>query len=151
MKGLEFSTLIIMGLALGLGLAVQAGVNAQLRQFLQSPYQAAFISFLIGTLVLAVVVGVQQAARPNLHELLNIPAWLWLGGVLGAFNVSMAIILAPRLGALSFTIVVVCGQMLTSLLLDHFGWLGFEQHSINWQRVVGSGLVVMGLVLTAKY
>lgn len=151
MKGLEFSTLIIMGLALGVGLATQAGVNAQLRQHLQSPYQAAFISFLIGTLVLAVVVGVQQTARPSLHELLNIPAWLWLGGVLGAFNVSMAVILAPRLGALSFTIVVVCGQMLTSLLLDHFGWLGFEQHSINWQRVVGSGLVVMGLVLTAKY
>lgn len=151
MKGLEFSTLIIMGLALGLGLALQSGVNAQLRQYLQSPYQAAFISFLIGTLVLAVVVGVQQAARPSLHELANIPAWLWLGGVLGAFNVSMAVILAPRLGALSFTIVVVCGQMLTSLLLDHFGWLGFEQHSINWQRVLGSGLVVMGLVLTAKY
>lgn len=151
MKGLEFSTLIIMGLALGVGLATQAGVNAQLRQHLQSPYQAAFISFLIGTLALAVVVGVQQTARPSLHELLNIPAWLWLGGVLGAFNVSMAVILAPRLGALSFTIVVVCGQMLTSLLLDHFGWLGFEQHSINWQRVVGSGLVVMGLVLTAKY
>ena len=151
MKGLEFSTLILMGLALGVGLATQAGVNAQLRQHLQSPYQAAFISFLIGTLVLAVVVGIQQAARPSLHELMNIPAWLWLGGVLGAFNVSMAVILAPRLGALSFTIVVVCGQMLTSLLLDHFGWLGFEQHSINWQRVLGSGLVVMGLVLTAKY
>ncbi len=151
MKGLEFSTLIIMGLALGIALALQAGVNAQLRQFLQSPYQAAFISFLIGTLVLAAVVGFQQAARPSLQDLMNIPAWLWLGGVLGAFNVSMAIILAPRLGALSFTIVVVCGQILASLLLDHFGWLGFEQHSINWQRVVGSGLVVVGLVLTAKY
>ncbi len=151
MKGLEFSTLIILGLAVGVALASQAGLNAQLRQHLNSPYQAAFISFLIGTVILGVVVASQQAVRPNVQELMNVPAWLWLGGLLGAFCVSMSVILAPRLGAMSFTIVVVCGQMLTSMLLDHFGWLGFDQHSINWQRVLGSTLVVLGLVLSLKY
>jgi transporter family-2 protein len=151
MKGLELSTLILLGLGIGVAMASQAGVNAQLRQYLHSPYQAAFFSFVVGAMLLGLLLIVQQTIRPSFQELLNIPAWLWLGGLLGAFSISTAIIIAPRLGAASFTIVVVCGQLIMSLILDHFGWLGFDQHPINWQRVMGATLVVLGLVLTQKY
>lgn len=151
MKGFEISTLILLGLAIGVAMASQAGVNAQLRQYLHSPYQAAFFSFVVGALALGLLVMCQQATRPNLQELLNIPAWLWLGGFLGAFAVSTSIIIAPRLGAASFAIVVVCGQLIASLILDHFGWLGFDKHPINWQRIFGALLVISGLLLTQKY
>lgn len=151
MKGLEISTLLILGLAGGVALASQAGINAQLRQYVHSPYQAAFFSFLVGTLILGVVVLMQTGARPQLQELTAVPYWLWIGGLLGAFGVSVAIILAPRLGAVNLTIVIVCGQLLAALVLDHFGWLGFEKHAINWQRISGVILVIAGLVLTMKY
>ncbi len=151
MKGLEISTLLMLGLAGGVALASQAGINAQLRQYVHSPYQAAFFSFLVGTLILGVVVLMQTGARPQLQELTAVPYWLWIGGLLGAFGVSVAIILAPRLGAVNLTIVIVCGQLLAALVLDHFGWLGFEKHSINWQRVSGVLLVIAGLILTVKY
>ncbi len=151
MKGLEISTLLMLGLAGGVALASQAGINAQLRQYMHSPYQAAFFSFLIGTLILGMVVLVQTGARPQLQELMAVPYWLWIGGLLGAFGVSVAIILAPRLGAVNLTIVIVCGQLLAALVLDHFGWLGFEKHPINWQRIAGVILVIAGLVLTMKY
>lgn len=151
MKGLEISTLLMLGLAGGVALASQAGINAQLRQYVHSPYQAAFFSFLVGTLVLGVVVLMQTGARPQLQELTAVPYWLWIGGLLGAFGVSVAIILAPRLGAVNLTIVIVCGQLLAALVLDHFGWLGFEKHAINWQRISGVILVIAGLVLTMKY
>ncbi len=151
MKGLEISTLLMLGLAGGVALASQAGINAQLRQYMHSPYQAAFFSFLIGTLILGMVVLVQTGSRPQLQELMAVPYWLWIGGLLGAFGVSVAIILAPRLGAVNLTIVIVCGQLLAALVLDHFGWLGFEKHPINWQRIAGVILVIAGLVLTMKY
>lgn len=151
MKGLEISTLLMLGLAGGVALASQAGINAQLRQYVHSPYQAAFFSFLVGTLILGVVVLMQTGARPQLQELTAVPYWLWIGGLLGAFGVSVAIILAPRLGAVNLTIVIVCGQLLAALVLDHFGWLGFEKHAINWQRISGIILVIAGLVLTMKY
>ena len=151
MKGLEISTLLMLGLAGGVALASQAGINAQLRQYMHSPYQAAFFSFLVGTLILGVVVLMQTGARPQLQELTAVPYWLWIGGLLGAFGVSVAIILAPRLGAVNLTIVIVCGQLLAALVLDHFGWLGFEKHAINWQRISGVILVIAGLVLTMKY
>lgn len=151
MKGLELSTLILLGLGIGVAMASQAGINAQFRQYVHSPYQAAFFSFVVGALVLGVLVMVQQTIRPSFQELLNIPAWLWLGGFLGAFAVSTSVIIAPRLGAASFTIVVVCGQLIMSLILDHFGWLGFDKHPVNWQRIVGATLVISGLLLTQKY
>lgn len=151
MKGLEISTLLILGLAGGVAMASQAGINAQLRQYMHSPYQAAFFSFLVGTLILGVVVLLQTGSRPQLQELMAVPYWLWIGGLLGAFGVSVAIILAPRLGAVNLTIVIVCGQLLAALVLDHFGWLGFEKHAINWQRISGVILVIAGLVLTMKY
>lgn len=151
MKGLEVSTLLMLGLAGGVALASQAGVNSQLRQYLQSPYQAAFFSFLVGTVVLGMVVMLQSQSRIQLHDIMGVPIWLWVGGLLGAFGVSVSIILAPRLGAVNLTIVIVCGQLLASLVLDHFGWLGFEKHSINWQRIAGALLVMAGLVLTVKY
>ena len=151
MKGLEISTLLILGLAGGVAMASQAGINAQLRQYMHSPYQAAFFSFLVGTLILGVVVLLQTGSRPQFQELMAVPYWLWIGGLLGAFGVSVAIILAPRLGAVNLTIIIVCGQLIASLILDHFGWLGFEKHSINWQRIGGVMLVIAGLVLTVKY
>ena len=151
MKGLEISTLLILGLAGGVAMASQAGINAQLRQYMHSPYQAAFFSFLVGTLILGAVVLLQTDSRPQFQELMAVPYWLWIGGLLGAFGVSVAIILAPRLGAVNLTIIIVCGQLIASLILDHFGWLGFEKHSINWQRIGGVMLVIAGLVLTVKY
>ena len=151
MKGLELTTLLMLGLAGGIALASQAGVNAQLRQYVHSPYQAAFFSFLVGTIILGIVILLQQDSRPSLTHLMGMPLWLWLGGLLGAFGVSVSIILAPRLGAVNLTIVIVCGQLLASLLLDHFGWLGFEKHSINWQRITGAVMVKLGLLLTVKY
>lgn len=150
MKGFELSSLILMGLAIGAGLVSQTGINAQFRQYLHSPFQAAFFSFLVGSIILAIMIGFQQASKPSVAELMNIPAWLWLGGLLGAFNISMSIILAPRLGALSFVIVVVCGQLITSAVLDHFGWLGFAKHPINWQRISGIVLVLTGLLLSQR-
>jgi transporter family-2 protein len=151
MKGLELSTLLMLGLAGGIALASQAGVNAQLRQYVHSPYQAAFFSFLIGTVILGAVVLLHTDSRPQLQEIMGVPLWLWLGGLLGAFGVSVSIILAPRLGAVNLTIIIVCGQLLAALVLDHFGWLGFDKHSINWQRVTGALLVMAGLFLTLKY
>lgn len=151
MKGLEISTLLMLGLAGGVAMASQAGINSQLRQYMHSPYQAAFFSFLVGTLILGVVVLLQTESRLQPQEIMGVPAWLWIGGLIGAFAVSVSIILAPRLGAVNLTIVFVCGQLLASLALDHFGWLGFEKHSINWQRISGVLLVMVGLVLTVKY
>lgn len=143
-----YLALILLGLAVGAGMASQAGINAELRRGLGSPLQAAFISFAIGTLLLGTLVWFQREPLPTGAS--GLPWWAWLGGVLGAFNITASLILAPRLGALALVAVVTSGQVLTSLLLDHRGWLGFPQQPVTASRLLGGALVLVGLLLVLR-
>ena len=142
--------LLPLSVLIGLSLASQAGVNAQLRTALSNPVQAAFISFLIGTIVLGVVALIQGDTWFKPNTLALIPWWAWLGGVFGAFNIAMSVFLAPKLGAMVLAISIVVGQIIASLLLDQNGWLGYPKIDITLNRVVGAVFVVIGLVLVVK-
>lgn len=137
-------------LGIGIALTIQTAINTQLREYLTSPLQAAFLSFLIGTLVLAVMVLLQSAEKPGLQQLVQIPWFLWLGGFLGVYAISFSIYTAPKMGFLTFSGVVIFGQLLMSMLLDHFGWLGTEKAPVNWQRLLGGIVIFVGVILTLQ-
>ncbi len=137
-------------LGIGIALTIQTAINTQLREYLTSPLQAAFLSFLIGTLVLAVMVLLHSAEKPGLQQLAQIPWFLWLGGFLGVYAISFSIYTAPKMGFLTFSGVVIFGQLLMSMLLDHFGWLGTEKAPVNWQRLLGGIVIFVGVILTLQ-
>ena len=140
----------LLGLGVGAGLVVQVGMNSTLRSLLGSPIVAALISFLVGSLALAVYAGVVRTPLPLRAQLGAVPAWAWLGGVLGAFYVASSVIVGPRLGAATLLALVVLGQLGTSLLVDHYGWLGFPQHPLNLVRVLGAVLLFGGVLLITR-
>jgi transporter family-2 protein len=142
--------LYLLGLGVGIGLVVQVGMNSTLRAILGSALVAALISFAVGTLALAAFVAVTRAPLPVRAQLAAVPAWAWLGGILGAFYVASSVIVGPRLGAATLLALVVFGQLGTSLLVDHFGWLGFAQHPITLVRLLGAVLLFAGVVLVAR-
>ena len=144
--------LFILPLALGVGIAMafQTAINSQLREYLHSPLQAALLSFLVGTIVLACMVYFQNTAKPSLGELSQIPWFLWVGGCLGVYAISMSIYTAPKLGFLTFSGLVIFGQLVISMLLDHFGWLGTEKAPVNWQRLLGGIVIFIGVILTLQ-
>lgn len=142
--------LYLLGLGVGIGLVVQVGMNGTLRALLGSPIVAALISFVVGSIALAGFVAVTRAPLPVRAQLAAVPAWAWLGGILGAFYVASSVIVGPRLGAATLLALVVLGQLGTSLVVDHFGWLGFAQHSITAVRLLGAGLLFAGVVLIVR-
>lgn len=142
--------LILMALLAGTAIALQTGVNAQLRNCLGNPMQAALISFLVGALSLAVYVLPQRPSWTLTGEG-HRPWWIWTGGLLGAYVVTALILLAPRLGASLLIALVVTGQMITALVLDHYGLLGFPQQKISPLRLLGGVLLIAGVVLIRKY
>ncbi len=139
--------LILVVLAGGL-VAVQAAVNARLGRDVGSPLIAALISFLVGTLVLLLAVWAIRAPIPVASTIARIPWWGWLGGVFGAFFVSLVIQAVPRLGVAVTLSGVVAGQLAIATLLDHFGWLGVPVHRISLIRVAGILLLLAGVALT---
>ncbi len=66
---------------------------------------------------------------------------------MGGFYVVAAAVTAPHLGAATLIALVMAGQSLASLLVDHFGWVGFDQHQLSAGRLGGMALVAAGVVL----
>ena len=77
---------------------------------------------------------------------------MWLsGGALGTIYLTGNIWLAPKLGAAALVGFVVTGQLLFAVLCDHFGWRGFQQHSLTIWRGVGCVMMVGGVALIGKF
>ena len=152
MMKISSQLLLILPLAMGIGIAMafQTAINSQLREYLYSPLQAALFSFLVGTIVLAVLVFFQQVEKPNLSTLLNIPWYLWIGGCLGVYAISMSLFAAPKLGLLTLSGLIIFGQILTSMIFDQFGLFGVEKTPINWQRFLGGVVIFIGVLLTLQ-
>lgn len=142
--------LIVVAVVIGLLLPVQAGVNAQLRLTLGHPLTTAFVSFAVGTLGLGLLLLFARVPAVSLRSLEQAPAWQWVGGLLGAVYIAAAVVLAPRLGAATMIASIVTGQMLASVALDHFGWVGFPQHAATLPRLLGAVLIVVGVALIRK-
>jgi transporter family-2 protein len=128
-------------------LPFQAGVNAQLAEWVGGPVRASFVSFLVGTLVLLVVSLLFFRDRSISDRLSAAPWWVWVGGILGAFYVASTVFAAPKLGAATLVVVVVAGQSLVGLVLDHFGWVGFPEHAVTPGRIAGVALLAGGVAL----
>ena len=142
--------LILTAFAVGIVLAVQVGVNVQLRNTLGDPITSTLMSFVAGTAGLAAYALATRASWPTPSNLAQVPAWQWTGGLLGAIYVVSTILIGPRLGAATLLSLVVAGQMIGAMVLDHHGWLGFAEHSVNLWRILGALLLIAGTVLILR-
>ena len=139
-----------IALLAGAAIAVQVGVNNGLKAKLDQPLIAATTSFATGTLALILASLVARSEWPSLSQWKSGPWWAWLGGSLGSVYILLTISFSRELGAAAWLGVLVTGQIITSVLLDHFGLLGFEQHSISWPRVGGVLLLLTGAAIVLR-
>ena len=140
--------LIYALLAAGAGacIALQATANTRFRAALDSPAFAAFFS-ICGTFVTACTfMLLARPTAPSSEAVRGTQWWHWIGGPLGALIVLAGATLVRHLGAAPFIALVVGGQLLCSMLLDHFALMGLQQQSITPGRVFGAVLVVAGVV-----
>jgi hypothetical protein len=88
----------LLAVLVGAGLTVQVGMNATVRQVIDSPLIATIVNFCVGLAALALL-AVATSARMTPGSAAMVPAWAWLGGLLGAAYVAVTIVVGPRLGA----------------------------------------------------
>ena len=138
---------LALAFAAGAVLPLQAGINSQLRNYAGSPLIAAFISFLVGTVLLFAMALVLRLPWPSLSTLAQAPWWAWLGGLLGAILEFLAIVLAESLGAAVMVALIITGQMIISLVLDHYGLVGYTRNTLSPARIMGTVLLLSGVFL----
>ncbi|MFH6982198.1 DMT family transporter [Marinoscillum sp. 108] len=141
---------VIMAFISGAFLPIQAGLNTKLGKAGESPVHASTISFVVGTVALLLYILFTQQSV-SWEGIKSAPGYVWIGGVLGAFYVTVIILAFPQLGpGLTFGLVVA-GQLIISALLEHFNVLVAQQQSISPMRVLGIVLVVVGVVIVRKF
>ena len=134
----------------GAATALQAPTNAKMMGAVGSPVNAAFVSFAVGTAALGILAVVLQV-RPDMAASRALPWYAWVGGLYGAIFVVAAAWGVPRLGVATTIILMVAGQLLLSVVLDHFGAMGMPKQPISWGRVAGVGLVIAGVLMVRKF
>jgi transporter family-2 protein len=147
--GKHVQKLFFYALALGAGISVttQQVLNGSLRESLGSPAWAGLVSYAGGLLTMIVAVVALAEPVPSLRVMAGVPWWAWSGGLFGGIFILLAIMLLPSLGAATLFALVIAGQVLAAVTLDHFGALGLTPHPINMARLAGAVLLIAGVVL----
>jgi bacterial/archaeal transporter family-2 protein len=142
---------IILAIVAGMMMPTQAAINNKLADAVQSPILSAFISFVVGTIALFLYALATGVPLWNLASAKNAPLIAWAGGLLGAFFVAATVTVVARLEvALTFSLIIA-GQMLITLVIDHFGFLGVPVKEINIPRLLGVTLITVGVILIRRF
>ena len=141
-----------LAVLLGVVLTTQVATNTQLGKALGNPYIPAAVNMIIGLVATTVLTWSLTSEWPSREMVRAAPWYSWVGGgAMGVVYLTGTILIAPRLGAGALIGLIVAGQLIFSVLLDHFGWIGFEQHSANIPRLVGCALMIGGVFLISKF
>jgi transporter family-2 protein len=139
--------LLALAFVAGIAIAVQTAVNSQLRVRLHDPMHATLVSFVVGTVFAVLYCVSTRSPLPESTIISQSPWWIWTGGLLGVLFIWSSVVVGPRLGVAMFLTLVMAGQMITSLIIDHYGWLHMEAVKANPWRVIGVVIVMVGATI----
>jgi transporter family-2 protein len=129
--------------------ALQAPINSVLGHRIGT-WQAAFLSFAIGTLALAVIAALATGGMGRVADVRGIH-WIYVtGGVLGAIYVTSIIVTVRPLGVGGVVAATIAGQLAVGLVVDHFGWLGADRQPITLVKVAGVAMLAAGTWLVVR-
>jgi len=143
---LNNTVLILAAFLTGALVPLQLAFNGQLGGVTRNAFTASLIVFVTGALVLAVMVAVTRPALPTVSDLAAAPKTVWLGGLIATIYIVAIVVLTPKLGVGTTTMLILIGQLATAVVLDHFGAFGTQQASINLWRLAGLGMMIAGVI-----
>nr|WP_106782687.1 DMT family transporter [Lysinibacillus timonensis] len=137
----------ILALIAGMAVAVQGQINGGLGKKI-GVIEGAFFSFALGTL--ALLFALIFFGNGQISSVTNVPKWQLIGGILGAFFVLVQVLVVPKIGVSTTLLAVIVGQILLSVVIDHFGLFGAERRPIDWNKIAAVLLMFVALYLYNK-
>ena len=140
--------LFLVALAAGIANPFQSGLNAELNKQLGEPLWATVIVYTTGLAAVVLLLLVFRHPLPA-GKLAGVSWWAWLGGLTSVISTVIGLTLVHRMGSSLFTGASITAALVTSVLLDQFGLIGFRQHTASPGRLAGCALMIAGLWLIA--
>jgi bacterial/archaeal transporter family-2 protein len=126
-------------------------MNGVLKNSLTNPWLASLVSFLPIVALLGVLWFCLPRPLPTVEGISAMPWWAPLGVVVGAFAVIAGHLFVSKVGAGAFAGLTITANILMSLVIDHFGLFGVQQHSLGPGRALGAVLMVGGIFAVSKF
>lgn len=140
---------VLLTVVVGGLIALQAPINSVLGKSIGT-FQAATVSFAIGTVALVLLAATVGGGFGDLGETRNVSAIYLTGGLLGAAYVTSVLVTVRSLGVGGVTAATIAGQLAISVLVDQLGVLGTDQRPITVAKVVGVALLAAGVYLIVR-
>lgn len=147
MSTVQWAGLSVLAVVAGAVVPFQSAINANLSRGLGHPLWATLASLLVSVLVLLPVMISLRLPLPSLGFISKAPLWMWAGGAFGVCFIALALMLLPKLGASGFIALALAGQVVASLVLDHFGLFGLVERQLTLPRLLGAVLLIAGVAL----
>jgi bacterial/archaeal transporter family-2 protein len=141
---LVFAAAALIG---GIAVGLQAPLASLIGQRLGS-LQSVFIVHTSGAVVSGLLLLALRSGGPG--DWRALPWYALLAGVPGIIIVSATNLVIPRLGTTTTLALVVAGQLLIGILVDHFGLLSVTPRPVDLARLAGVGLLFAGVYLILK-
>lgn len=140
--------IIALALLGGVFLAAQGGFNSQLGVQLKSPLAASLIAFIWSSAFAVMFILASGKSLPNTQNLLKIPTYLWFTGALfSVMGISLYYYTIPKLGMASMISLGLCGQLIFSIVANHYGWFGMASNPVSITKIIGMLAMITGIVL----
>ena len=138
--------IIPVGLLGGMAIGVQSPMSSIISQRL-GMMESVFIIHAGGAIAALIPLFIFGS---KLGEWRSVPWYTLVAGAFGLIVISAMGYMIPRIGAAGALITLLAGQILVASLLDHFGLLGMTPRAIDLQRIIGFGVVMVGVWLTVR-
>jgi transporter family-2 protein len=139
-------------IAAGIANAIQPGQNATLSKSLGLPFTAGLITLLVSSAaLLAGGLAIGKLEIPSGQQLTQVPWWAWLGGLFSVLLIMAQLYASPAIGAASFLGIIVTVGVAASIVLDNYGWVGFDVHPASLWRILGAVIMVTGVAMVAVF
>ncbi len=138
--------IVLIGLAGGIAVGIQGSLSSMISQRM-GVLESVFIIHLGGALAALVPLLILGS---RFDQWRSLPWYAFGAGVFGLIVIFSMSYMIPRIGVAPALILLLAGQLVIGSVLDHYGWLGAVQRPIEWSRVFGLAVVMLGVWLTVK-
>jgi transporter family-2 protein len=127
-----------------------ASSNGMLGKSFGSPFTATLAVFIFASMLIGLIVILTNNPGLSISSISNTNWKMWLGGVIVVMNIITFTIVPQKIGASNMIVIFIAGQILSSVIVEHFGLLNFPVHTVNWYRVLGLTLIIFGVMFVKK-
>lgn len=144
---IEYLTIVLIGLLGGIAVGVQSPIAGAMGQRIGGT-ASSFIVHLSGAILSGVLLFLRGGEK--IRDWQSLPWYMLIAGVWGLMLYLTISVTLPRLGGTMVVTLIIVGQLLIGILIDHFGWLSVPVHPVSAARILGVVVLLVGSYLIAQ-